>query len=207
MEITTTLTQKGRINVLVDGEYQFTVSSLFWRLNGCAEHADLTPDALAALADAVLAEAAYEKALRVLDLRAHGERELLHKLCRDYPREAAEAALERCRENRLVDDVSFAAAYAETLFRKKGWAPGRIEAALREKGIDREIAKNAVFALDIDRKNGIINIIKKMRLPERITKKDRQRLIRRLLAAGYTMGEIRETVSFSGGEEDPPAEI
>ena len=197
MKITTTLTKKGRINVLADGEYQFTVSSLFWRLNGCAEGASLSPEALSSLADAATAEAAYEKALRVLDLRAHGERELLQKLLRDYPRAAAEAALDRCRENRLVDDVSFAEAYAEALFRKKGWAPGRIEAALREKGIDREISKNAVMALDIDRKSGIIGIIEKMRLPERITEKERQRLIRRLLAAGYTMAEIRETIEFN----------
>lgn len=202
MEITTTRTKKGRVNVLADGEYRFTVSSLFWRLNGCAERAALSPDALAALAAAAQAEEAYEKALRALSLRAHGERELLQKLCRDFPREAAEAALTRCRENRLVDDESFAVAYAEELFRKKGWAPGRIETALREKGIDREISKNAVFALDIDRKSGIINIIDKMRLPEQLSEKDRQRVIRRLLAAGYSLPEIRRVVQFEQTPED-----
>ncbi len=174
---------------------------MFWRLNGCAEGGELSPEALTALAEEATAEAAYEKALRVLDLRAHSERELLRKLMREYPRAAAEAALDRCRENRLVDDVSFAEAYAEALFRKKGWAPERIEAALREKGIDREISKNAVFALDIDRKSGIIGIIEKMRLPETLTEKDRQRVIRRLLAAGYTMAEIRRAVPFNETEE------
>ena len=36
-----------------------------------------------------------------------------------------------------------------------------------------------------------------MHLPERPAKKDVDRLLRRLLNAGYTMREIREVISFS----------
>lgn len=204
MEITTTLTKKGRINVFADGEYQFTVSSLFWQKNGCPAGAAMEPEELAALSAQAENEAAYGKAVRLLSLRAHGERELLQKLCRDHPKAAAEAAVERCRREGYVDDEAFARAFAEERFRLKGYAPSRIEAELRAKGVDREISQNAVFSLDIDRKNGIIRIIQKMRLPPQISAAERDRMIRRLLSAGYTMREIRETVEFSGGEPEEP---
>ncbi len=202
MKITTTTTKKGRINLFADGEYQFTVSALFWAKNGCPEGGTLDEDALFALQAEANADAAYDKALRLLTLRAHGEAELMRKLRRDYDREAAENAVCRCKENGLVDDAAFAAALAEELYRKKAYAPARIEQALREKGIGKEIAKNAAYTLDIDRKYGIIRIIEKMRLPETVTKKEADRLIRRLRAAGYSMREIREVVEFSGAPEE-----
>ena len=40
-----------------------------------------------------------------------------------------------------------------------------------------------------------------MRLPETVTQKEADRLIRRLRAAGYSMREIREAVEFSGADD------
>ena len=204
MKITTTTTKKGRINIFADGEYQFTVSALFWAIHGCPEGGRLPPEALSALAEAAKKEAAFERALRLISLRAHGETELYRKLRRDFEPLYARSAVDRCRDVGLVDDEAYARLYAEELFRRKGYAPERIELALREKGIDKEIAKNAAFALDIDRKIGIIRIIEKMRLPETVSKQEASRLLRRLRAAGYSMREIREVVEFSGAAEELP---
>ena len=204
MEITTTTKKKGRINLFADGEYQFTVSALFWAIHGCPEGGRLPPEALSALAEAAKKEAAFERALRLISLRAHGETELYRKLRRDFEPLYARSAVDRCRDVGLVDDEAYARLYAEELFRRKGYAPERIELALREKGIDKEIAKNAAFALDIDRKIGIIRIIEKMRLPETVSKQEASRLLRRLRAAGYSMREIREVVEFSGAAEELP---
>lgn len=201
MEITTTTTKKGRINLFADGEYQFTVSAFFWAKNGCPEKGDLSAETLYDLKAAADEEAAYDKALRLLSMRAHSEAELLRKLRQAYDAAPAEAALDRCRENGLVDDAAFAAVYAEELFRRKAYAPARIALMLREKGIDKEIIKNTVDALDIDRKSGIIRIIEKIHLPEQITKAEADRLLRRLRAAGYSMREIREAIDFSGADD------
>ena len=114
----------------------------------------------------------------------------------------ASDALARCRAAGFTDDARFAAALAEELSQKKNYAPRRILEALQQKGIDRETAKNAVEGLDIDGKKGIINIIKKMRLPDTLTQKELDRLLRRLTAAGYSMREIRAVLRFSEETEE-----
>lgn len=200
MKLTTTPTKKGRINVFADGEYQFTVPLFNWHVSGLTEGCEADPAALEALRREGEAADAREKAAALLAVRAHGERELYRKLTRRFSPEAAAAAVETSRENLLLDDEAYAGALAAEWHRNKGWAPARIEAALRERGLDREIAKNAVAALDIDRKTGIISIIRKMRLPEEITRKEYARLIRRLQAAGYSMAEIRAVVRTEDGE-------
>ena len=201
MKLTTTRTKTGRVNVFTDGEYRFTVPFSLW----CAAQLDETdpsPEALEALRAAGERADAYEKALSLLDLRDHGERELYRKLRRDFSEEACAEALARCREAGIVDDARYAAAYAEELFRRRGFAPERIEEALRQRGIDRETAKNAARGLDIDRKSAIIELIEKMHLPEALTQKELNRVLRRLTAAGYGMREIRAVLRFTEETEE-----
>ena len=202
MELTTTTTKKGRINVIADGEYQFTVPAFIWYASSLCGETEAEPEELEALRLEGESSDAYEKALRLLGQRAHGEAELKRKLRQKYSPAAVESAMVKLRESRLVDDAAFADALAEELYRRKAWAPERILQELLSRGIDAETAKNAANGIDIDRKQGIIDIISKTRLPERPTRKDADRLIRRLLNAGYSMGEIREVVSFSETTEE-----
>ncbi len=201
MQITTTTTKKGRINVHADGEYLFTVPAFVWYRSPLCGQSEAAEEELAALLEEAREHEAYEKALRLLGMRAHSEAELGRKLARDYPKSAVQAALTRLNEAGLINDAAFAEQLAEELARRKNYAPQRIQTELARRGVPAEIAKNAANALDIDKKQGIIDIIAKMHLPERPAQKDVNRLIRRLLNAGYTMREIRETVTFS--EEAP----
>ncbi len=197
MELTTSTTKKGRINILTDGEYQFTVPAFIWYRSPLCGQTAAEPEELEELHAEGQAADAYEKALRLLGNRAHAETELRQKLKRDYPAHAVEAAVARLNEAGLLDDAAFAETLAEELYRRKRYAPPRILQELTHRGVDAETAKNAVNGLDIDRKQGIIDIIEKMRLPEHPTRKETDRLLRRLLAAGYTMREIREAVEIT----------
>ncbi len=197
MELSTTTTKKGRINVHADGEYLFTVSAFIWYRSPLCGKTEAAPEALEELRLQGLESDAYEKGLRLLGSRAHAEKELRTKLTRAYPADAADAAVARLKEAGLIDDASYAAALAEELQRRKNYSPQRIILELTHRGVDAETAKNAANGLDIDKKEGIINILNKMHLPERPAKKDVDRLLRRLLNAGYTMREIREVISFS----------
>ena len=200
MELSTTTTKKGRINVVADGEYQFTVPAFIWYRSALCGETEASPEALEELRLLGEQADAYEKAVRLLSFRAHSEAELRRKLRPGFSDDAIEAAMEKLRENGLVDDAAYAEALAEELFRRKAWAPERIRKELISRGIDAETAKNAANGLDINRKQGIIDIISKMHLPPVLTKKDADRLIRRLLNAGYSMREIKEVVSFSEEE-------
>ena len=197
MKLTTDTTKTGRIGIYTDGEFRFTVPAFIWYahpLYGCDEADE---EALSELKAAGETHDAYEKALRLLGRRAHSAWELKTKLRAHYGAEAVAETLEKLNDNGLLNDVSFAEALAEELFRRKSYAPERIRMELLSRGVAAEIAKNAANGLDIHKKQGIIDIIGKMHLPETLSPKDADRLLRRLLSAGYTMREIREVVSFS----------
>ena len=201
MKLTTDTTKSGRIGIYADGEFCFTVPAFIWYahpLYGCDEADE---EDLLRLKASAAAHDAYEKALRLLGRRAHSAWELRTKLRASYGAAAVDGVMERLTQNGLIDDVSFAEALADELMRRKHYAPERIRMELMNRGIAPEIAKNAANGLDIDKKQGIIDIIAKMHLPETMTKKDADRLVRRLLNAGYSMHEIREVVTFSEEED------
>ncbi len=196
MEITTTATKKGRINVNADGEYRFTVPAFIWAQSPLYEGCEADEDALEALRERAAAFEAEEAAVRLLSCRAHSEKELMLKLRRKFPADVAAAAAAAMREKGYLDDEAFAAALAEELSRVKRFAPARIVSELLRRGVDKEIAENAVSALDIDENTGIIELITKMRLPEEPSEKEVARAMRRLLAAGYSWSEIRRALSY-----------
>ena len=195
MELTTTLNKNGRINLLTDGEFRFAVSAFVYRSFPWRDGDDVTEEALAELKAADDAERAHESALRMLTARAHGEKELYRKLRQKYDAGAAQSAVDRCKEAGLIDDAAFAADLAQALISRKGWSPERAKTELIFRGVDKNIAENAISALDIDRDSGIIKVLDKMKVTDDSPEKDKARAVRRLLNAGYGYGEIRKHIS------------
>lgn len=195
MELSTTLNKNGRINIHTDGEFRFAVSAFVYRSFPYRDGDDVTEEALAELKTADDAERAHESALRMLTARAHGEKELYRKLRQKYDAQAAQSAVDRCKEAGLIDDAAFAADLAQALLARKGWSPDRVKTELLFRGVDRETAENAISALDIDRDSGIIMLLEKMRVTDDSPEKDKARAIRRLLNAGYSIHEIRKHIS------------
>lgn len=87
---------------------------------------------------------AYDAALRLLARREHSRRELQAKLqSRAYESEQIEQALDRLCEQNYLSDQRFAEAYAAERV-AKGFGELRIEAELRERGIDRAATSAAL---------------------------------------------------------------
>ncbi len=196
MELSTTLNKNGRINIHTDGEFRFAVSACVYRSFPYRDGDDVTEEALAELKTADDAERAHESALRMLTARAHGEKELYRKLRQKYDAQAAQSALDRCKEAGLIDDAAFAADLAESLCSRKGWSPERVKTELLFRGVDKNIAENAVEALDIDRDSGIIKLLDKMKITDDSPEKDKARAVRRLMNAGYHISEIKRLLYF-----------
>ena len=201
MELSTALNKNGRIDLLTDGEFRFAVSAFVFRSFPYRDGDDVTEEALAELRAADDAERAHESALRMLTARAHGEKELYRKLRRKYDANAAQDAVDRCKEAGLIDDAAFAADLAESLVSRKGWSPERVKTELLFRGVDRETAENALSALDADRDSGIIMLLQKMRVTDDSPEKDKARAVRRLLNAGYGYGEIRRALNAEFSDE------
>ena len=192
MEFSTTEGKNGKVNIFTDGEFRFAVSAFVCHSFPFRNGDDITEEELAELKASSDAERAHESALRMLTARAHGEQELYRKLRQKYDAEAAQSAVDRCREAGLIDDEAYAADLAESLSARKGWSPDRIRTELICRGVEKEIAGNAAEALDIDRDSGMIQILEKMRITDDSPEKDKARAVRRLTAAGYGMGEIKK---------------
>jgi regulatory protein len=91
------------------------------------------------------AATAYDTALRLLARREHSRRELHTKLqLRDYEKQHIEQALDRLCEQNYLSDRRFAAAYVDERV-AKGFGALRIDAELRERGIDGELIDAALM--------------------------------------------------------------
>ena len=83
-------------------------------------------------------------ALRLLARREHARRELAGKLCqRGYDGALVEQVLDELEQKRLLSDTRFSEAYVRQR-RQRGYGPARIQAELRERGVDAGLAAEAL---------------------------------------------------------------
>lgn len=90
---------------------------------------------------------AVEAAITILGLRALTEKKLREKLAARYEEAEVEAAMERLRELRLVDDAAWASRFAAERFARAGKGRHRIRAELQARGIDGQSAEAALASL------------------------------------------------------------
>ncbi len=87
--------------------------------------------------------------LRLLALQPRTRAELAAAMAsRDVPAEAAEAVLDRFGEVGLIDDTAFADAWVETRHRGRGLGRRALAQELRRKGVEDEVAQEALDQLD-----------------------------------------------------------
>lgn len=94
---------------------------------------------------------AYAAALRLLTRRGYAEAELSGRLLdKGYSAEEAEAALTRCRDLGYLDDAHFAEQRALALLRNGRAVGRRARLDLRQRGIDEDLAIEAVAAAEAE---------------------------------------------------------
>ncbi len=189
-------TRKNKTDLYLDGEFLFTVPSVIWYSSRFREGDEVEKEELLSLKEEGDSSMAFDSAMRMLSLRAHSEYELRTKLKMKFSENAVDFAVEKLFSLELLDDEKFSHLLAEELYERKGFAPKRIVLELKNRGINSETAQNAVNALDIDKKIGIIKVIEKMKITESSTPKEKDRAIRRLINMGYSYSEISDYISI-----------
>jgi regulatory protein len=153
-------------------------------------------------------EAAYEKALRLLDRRARSSTEIRRRLEQvGFAQEAIEQTLQRLIGCGLVDDVRFARQLASTLGEGRGYGPRRIIFELGRRGISGERAEEALAGAYGE--EGLLGrarrlLVKKFGADVFATR-DRRLLARAqrfLLARGYNFEQVKELLHFENTFED-----
>jgi regulatory protein len=137
----------GSTRIVVNGRPAWTVPADVIASLNLDVGSPLRGDVVERLDLAADEEGAFRAALRSLERRAHGERELAKKLERKgHTRDAASAAIARLRGLGLLDDLAFARAYIAGRT-GRGRGPIRLRHDLGRLGVAKEAAELALAEL------------------------------------------------------------
>lgn len=203
MIITDVRPRRHRLSqMFIDGEPAEKVDTETWLRSGLCVGDEIDDERLHELLQASAAHRAHEKALYLLEHRAHSKKELAAKIARsEFDREAANAAADRMEELGLVDDEQYARRLAQELFTRKQFGARRVKQELRQKGIAEEIIAVVLeeFSPERDESVGKIREILDRRYPTaREDEKVRRRAVAALQRYGYSMDDV-----FTVLNEDP----
>ncbi len=149
---------------------------------------------------------ARDRALRLLAMRGRSRAELRKKLAeRDFTKSVVDRVLENLGELGYLDDEAFAVNRARHLAVNRLYGDRKIEEQLREKGISREAAREAIREVreEFPEKEGIARSAAKKypgRSIDGLDKKERLSLARTLQGKGYHLGLILDYLGKYEGE-------
>ncbi|MCL2509069.1 MAG: recombination regulator RecX [Oscillospiraceae bacterium] len=184
----------NKIHISVDGEYATTVDADFWYSCGYSDGEDLDDDDLAEFLYETDTRRAYNKAVGLLAVRDHGRVELIRKLAAFFGRDIAESAADLLTEQGFIDDEAYAQKLAESLFRRKKYAPERIRRELTLRGIDRETAEYAVSMLEADERESIESLLETKFVNSLSDEKGVRRTFNALIRMGYDFVDVRNVI-------------
>jgi regulatory protein len=156
---------------------------------------------------------AREICLRLLTDRARTRQELAQALQRKgIPDEAADTVLSRFDEVGLIDDAAFAGQWVRSRHRSRGLSRRAIALELRRKGVDDEVAGEALAEVDpaAEEERAHELVVKKLRSMTIATPEEQQSAVRRLVGmlarkgygAGVAYGVVRRALAERGTESD-----
>lgn len=142
--------------------------------------------------------------------QARSRKELADKLAaKNVPRELAERLLDRFEEVGLVDDAAFARAWVESRQRGRGLAPRALAQELRRKGIDDEVAREALDEISADDQEEAARALVRRKLKS-VRSVDAatatRRLVGMLARKGYSSGLAFSVVKDELGERTGAAD-
>ena len=202
----------GRFAVLVDGREVAVISLEAIERLGLA-----VGRSIAGLEDAIALEAkrlhTYDRALNVLAFRARSSTELARSLVRKGEEKGdVEWAIDRLREQGLIDDEAFARSFARTRVVDGKQSRRRVQQDLARKGVSRSISDEAIDTVfeeeAVDQRSIVEEAArKKLRsLAGLDPAVQRRRLYGFLARRGYEIDDIRGALdaigSSLGGDED-----
>jgi regulatory protein len=163
--------------------------------------------------DADPVAAARDICLRLLTDRARTRTELAQALARrGVPADAADAVLERFDEVGLIDDAAFAGQWVRSRHRHRGLARRAIAQELRRKGVDDEVAGEALAEVDgeSEARRARELVDRKLRTVPAGTPEQRTAAARKLVGmlarkgygAGVAYGVVKEALAEHGADHD-----
>lgn len=195
-------TKKGRYALFCGEEFLFSVDEETFVRHHIVTDMTLSTAQLNEIRESSDNQKALRKALDYLALRDHSGAELKTKLMRSFDAHTAQYALDKVRAYGYIDDVSFARKYAAELIERRGVSLRETAQKLRQKGIDRETADEALAAYDEqDETAGIRQLVEK-KYRVKLAAGNRQAVFAALARRGFSARDIRTVLSEYGDTID-----
>lgn len=202
MEITAMKPRRKRLTALyLDGEFAVNVDTETLELSGLRIGGQIGDEELHDLLQRSDRRRAKEKALYLLEHRAHSKKELTEKIARTASPEVAQEAAQKMEDLGLVDDEGYAREYADSLLNRKGFAVRRAQYELEQKGIDRDLAQEIIEELAPDPIEKITEILQRRYTDSLGDEKRIRRCTAALQRLGYRWEEIRSALKQFTSEE------
>jgi regulatory protein len=137
--------RRQRANIYLDGRYAFSLSLELVAQAGLHEGDALSPQQVDPLRQADLRHQAQQAALRLLAYRPRSEAEMRQRLARrGLPDEVVQETIAHLREQGLLSDAAFARFWVEARDQNSPRGRRLLWQELSAKGIEREIARQAI---------------------------------------------------------------
>ncbi len=189
--------QKGRgnkVHILIDGEYNMTVTTDFWNSQFIRSGDEIDDEEFAAFKKAASSARAFNAAVNILSRRDHSAKELERKVLRKCDSESAHEAVERLEEMGYINDERYAQSLAHELFERKGMSLRRIEQELCRRGVSRETARECVENIECDNVSKIVELLQTKFAGRFEDEKGMRRTFSALARLGYGYSDIKSAM-------------
>lgn len=196
MTITAIKPQKKGLSALyIDGEFALKLDTETLLAHRVDVGSEIDDDELKELIESSDIKRAKNKAMWLVSYRDYSKRELIEKVKKDSSLSAATLAVERLEELSLVNDERYATRYASDLIKLKRYSKSGAIRKLIEKGIDKDLAQDAVDSVECDTDENIRSIIDKKYAKNLFDEKGKRRCVNGLLRLGYSYHDIKSVLN------------
>ncbi len=203
--ITAQQKNSDRVNVMVDGNYRFSLDIFQVADLGIRIGKEFTEEELAALEDESLFGKLYARTLEYCMMRPHSAKEVkdyLWRKTRDtrtkegkvrkgIPQMIADRVFDRLLAKGYVDDEKFARYWVENRNLRKGTSMRKLQMELQTKGVDRSIVDKFLASSLRSDEDELAKIIEK----KRRRYPDEQKLIQYLARQGFDYDTIKTALN------------
>ena len=199
-----------RVSIYIDGAFAFALPAIVAVQRGLQRGVELDEAVVRELEGLAEAERATEAALTFVAYRPRSEREVRDRLRRrEFAPAAIDAAIERLRGWRYLDDRAFAEYWVENRAEHAPRGRRALEAELRAKGVDRDVTGDVLEGIDLGEEDAALELARKrvLRLSALDEPTQRRRLAAFLGRRGYGWDVIRPVLDRLYGPEDDDADL
>jgi Uncharacterized protein conserved in bacteria len=185
-------TAKGKINVYIDGAYEFFLYSREIRLFHLEENREITSAALEEIINSVILKRAKQKAMDLLKTTDRTESELWNKLRQSgYSEAIIEKAVEYVKNFHYIDDARYALNYVRN--KKDRKSRRQLEGELIQKGIEKQLIEAAFLQEYENEEKAVRNAILKKNVDiANLTREGKLKLISSLYRKGFKLDIIKK---------------